>query len=734
MNITHPPSPRQRKRRVTPLRVAAGVALLLAAALAAAEFSGWTFLRVPLERTATSALGVPVLIDAPFRARLLWRPSIETARLQVDAGGGLPDQTAPLVAATRLRVAWRWGDMVRWQLGGPLRLAALTLDEADVSLLRNAAGAATWQLGDAKPEDPAKKDEKTALPMIDELRLTQGRVDFQDEVTKSVMKATVRGGESSRPAKGPKDQADAKPAADGYKIALDGRLRALPVHLRIQLSSALGLLQDDSHVDVAPVLFKVDGEVGSATLGWDGSVSSLAGAQRLTGDLQVKGGSLATLGEPVGVTLPTTPPFDLAGHLEHDNGLWRFKVSRANAGRSHLGGEFQFNTRQAPPLLSGRLTGSRLALADLAPAVGAEGPKRPAAGSEGPQRVLPSRQFDLPSLNAMNADVQVAIEELDLNTDALEPLQGLRGHVELRDGALKIQGLHAEVAGGVVTGQTALQTKDTAADWSANLKFAHLEMARWLGSANRPTPASAPTRTGKTSDSENDAGTQSPAKPAKAAAPRAYLTGALNGDLQLTGSGRSTAEILASLDGRIALRLQNGTLSHLVTEALGLDVAQLLGVGVRGDESLPLRCARFDLRVAKGVATPRYAVIDNADSTLRIKGQVDLAKENLALVAAIQPKDFSLVTLRTPLAVTGTFSKPEVKLERGRLAGKLLAAAALSTISGPAGLLAFIDPGEKPSQDPCTESAAQAAASGPETPEPAAPAKPASGPTFEESR
>ena len=66
--------------------------------------------------------------------------------------------------------------------------------------------------------------------------------------------------------------------------------------------------------------------------------------------------------------------------------------------------------------------------------------------------------------------------------------------------------------------------------------------------------------------------------------------------------------------------LRQGTLSHLATGALGLDVAQALGVMIRGDRRLPLSCARLDLVAKDGVLQTRRALLDNADTVLKDLG------------------------------------------------------------------------------------------------------------------
>jgi uncharacterized protein involved in outer membrane biogenesis len=185
----------------------------------------------------------------------------------------------------------------------------------------------------------------------------------------------------------------------------------------------------------------------------------------------------------------------------------------------------------------------------------------------------------------------------------------------------------------------------------------------------------------------------------------AYLTGELIARLKAGGSGRSTAEILASLDGQAQLRLRNGTVSHLAVEAVGLDAAQALGVVVRGDRALPMNCAVVALQLHKGVLTSQRAVVDTSDSTLNGAGHIDLNDETLALRLTVKPKDFSLFSLRSPVTITGTLAQPVVGVEGQALAGRALAAAALAVVAPPAALLAFLDFGDAAATDPCVRAA-----------------------------
>lgn len=680
-----------------------GTALVVVAGLGIGESMGWSFLRKPLERAITTALHTPAVITEPFRAHLLWRPSLQVGQLQLgpqgdkDAEGtqaSAESAAGPWLDIDALRLEWRWRDLARWRWAhAPLRLRALHMDRLDAHLMRTADGKANWT--PERTTEQAKDNTPATLPVIDSLRIRGGLIDYRDEVLNTTLHVVLQGSEGSAEKR--------KTGGDegGYEIGITGRVRALPLSLRATLSSAVAVFQDGERTGAVPAAFHVEGRAGAAQVDLNGSVTSVSSGGSLDAELRIRGESLGTLGAPLSVTLPTTPPFDLDGQIAYHDGVWRFVPRHANAGHSRLSGDFTFDTRPTPPLLTGRLTGSRLALADLGPTIGTPTSLTPPS-SRPVDRRLPTHEFDLPSLHAMNARVQVNIDELDLGTSLLAPLRNLQGRVELQDGTLHLNALKAVVAGGTFSGHTSLATRDDAAHWATELRFAHMDMAAWLGSANRP--AAARPRSQATSSAARLQRERAEARSAPTGQPvQAYVTGALDGEVKLTGQGRSTAEILGSLDGQVRLNLSEGTLSHLATEVAGLDLAQLIGVGLRGDESLPLHCAKVEMNVRHGVATPRYAVIDNADSTLRVTGQVDLAHEKLALVTSVHPKDFSPMSLRTPLIISGTFAAPKVTLERGRLAGKLLAATVLSAISGPVGLLALADPGDREQRDPCSE-------------------------------
>lgn len=643
----------------------AGALMLLLLVLAVGEATGWPVLRGVLQRAAQGAAGVPVTMQGSFRARLFWRPGIEAGQLRIGAGGGLP--LPHLLDGRQVSITWHWGDVWRWWRGAPMRLETLAAGALDLQLVRTADGRASWQLGRRETPQPAR-EAGDDLPRIGTFTLANGRLHVDDAPLATRLDVSVEGSESA-----------AAPGGSGYRLAAEGRWRGLPVKLQARTGGALPLLSDRAGDAQAPSLaLHVQGQVGAVQVSFDGQAAALVGSPRLDGALTLAAPSLASLGEAGALTLPQTPPVQLRARIRHDTGLWQLDGAQAAIGRSRLGGDFRYDGNTTPPRLTGTLQGTRLLLADLGPSIGTPPPaatpqararakaRAQAAAPAPTRRVLPQRRFDLPSLKAMDADVQAAIDELDFGTEGLAPLHGLRTRVLLREGVLDLQDLQAQTAAGRISGSSRLDGEARPARWSARLRLSDVDVARWLVAARR------------------------------------YLTGRLEADLDLAGSGRSTAEILATLDGRALVMVRDGTVSHLVTELIGLDVAQALGVALRGDQRLPMRCARFDLAVADGVVTPRQAVVDNRDSTLQIGGSVDLGDESLALALRARPKDFSPLSLRSPVTLTGTLGAPRFGIEGGKVAGRVLGAVVLGAVVAPvAALLPLVDPGSGDTADPC---------------------------------
>ena len=122
-----------------------------------------------------------------------------------------------------------------------------------------------------------------------------------------------------------------------------------------------------------------------------------------------------------------------------------------------------------------------------------------------------------------------------------------------------------------------------------------------------------------------------------------------------------------------------------------------------------MRCARLELKAKDGLVKIERAVLDNRDSTIRVAGIINLQDEKLALKAQSRPKDFSPLSLNTPVTVGGTLGAPAVGIDGKRLGAKVLGAAVLAAVAAPlAAVLPFIEfPKEAEQGDVCAVDSAR---------------------------
>jgi uncharacterized protein involved in outer membrane biogenesis len=687
------------------------------------EAAGWPFLVSPVQHWLSSTLDRRVSFgdDEGHRVRIGLIGSIRIEASQIEIGAPAWSQAPHMLLARDAKLKLGYLDLWRAWRGQPLHIAELEAGELDGALERLADGRASWQFGKKKTTDDSEKP--SALPSFGALRVGDGHLVYNDAILPAAVDArfalsdgsgpgaegpaggssassassargssatsfgaaasadapgiVVRAGRAASSASAVAEPVSLAPGESGLRLNATGQYRKLPVLVDLRTAGVLGLFAEGKEAHAQPL--RLLASVGRAELSFEGSTTDPLHFAGLQGHFSVSGPSLAAVGDPLGVTLPTTPAFKTHGSLMKDGKVWKAVFDDASIGSSHLNGAFVYDQNRKVPLLSGRLGGSSLVLADLGPAVGTQTGStdvqvnaKTAAGD----RVIPDKRFDLPSLRAMDANVVVDIGMFDPGTTIIEPLRPVRGHILLADGVLTIADFEGTTAEGRLLGYVQLDGRGTEALWTADMRALGINLAQWLRlKRDKDLPP--------------------------------YVSGKLDALVKVKGAGRSTAEILASLEGDIRIHLRDAAVSHVAIEAAGLDIAQALGVIVKGDDALPILCNVADLDVVKGVAQPKVFVLNTKDSTVWIDGTVSLKTEAMDLRAVVSPKDFSPLTLRTPIHVKGMLGKPTVSLEVGKLAGKAGASALLALLNPLAAIIPFVDPGAKDAAkaaaDQCTK-------------------------------
>jgi hypothetical protein len=110
-----------------------------------------------------------------------------------------------------------------------------------------------------------------------------------------------------------------------------------------------------------------------------------------------------------------------------------------------------------------------------------------------------------------------------------------------------------------------------------------------------------------------------------------------------------------------------------------------------GDKNVPIQCMVSDFQAEKGDLRIKTMVLDTGHEKITGSGNINLRDETLNLTLQANPKDTSLVTLRGPILITGTFKQPSVTPQLKGPAARGAAAVALGLVGGPlAALVPFI--------------------------------------------
>lgn len=644
------------------------------------EIAGWPFLREPLEQRLTQQLQREVRLQGRFRVNLLGavRVRAESLVIAAPAWESSEDTAAPFVQARDARLVLPYASVLG-QLrrnGEPLRVHLLEVGDIDARLHRRADGRANWHFPRRKAP-PGAADDGSAAPEFRHLVVHKGTLRLDDAPSRLALRAMVRTREGT-----------ARDAA-GLFVRARGSYRDQAFTAEARSPGILPMVATRGRS--APAALSFSARLGHAgqrdsEFRFRGQARDLLRFEGLAGDFRMAGPSLAATGRVLHLTLPSTGAFFMQGRISKTGEEWDADITRFEVGRTRLAGRFRLDGAIAPPRLAGELRGAQLVLADLAPAFGASPPPAGDAADAGEAtgRLLPQRDFDIPALHRMDADVDIRLDRVDLGGNRLEPMQPLQARLTLQRGVLRLDDLQARTARGELRGHLALDARSDTPQWAGDLRWSGIDLARWVRQRNR--------------FARDD---EEPGAPD-------FITGELAGQARVTGRGHSTAAMLGSLDGQIDLWVRQGTVSQLLLEAIGLDLAESLGLVIRGDRNLPLRCAALSLKADDGILTTRAGIVDTSDTLLLLNGHVSLADETFRLQLEARPHDRSLLSLRAPIRLRGSFAAPRLRPDLQKVGSKAVLATVLGSLLAPlAALVPLVDTGEPAQGEGCAATLAR---------------------------
>ncbi|WP_420473518.1 AsmA family protein [Noviherbaspirillum sp. ST9] len=414
-------------------------------------------------------------------------------------------------------------------------------------------------------------------------------------------------------------------------------------------------------------------KVGETTITADGRLTDPAHPSALDLKLKILGASMADLFPISGLVLPETPKFSTEGRVvasfKPDDIRVRYEKFQGKVGDSDIGGTLEYLHRKPRPFLGGEVVSNQLRLTDLRALVGSdeEANKDDEKAKIPPGKVLPVSPFKTDRWGKM--DVKVKFTGKKIIRDAALPIDNLHTNVTMDNGVLSLAPLNFGIAGGRLTTELNINGRDNPAKARMKMSARGLRLKELFP---------------------------------KAESMQASI-GEVNGDAELSAAGNSIAALLASANGEVKSLISQGSVSKFILEAAGLNIASAVAAKLFGDRQVQLNCMAADFGVKNGVMQTRLFVIDTKDATITADGNISFAEEKLNLTIHPESKGVRIISLRSPLYVSGTFKEPDFGVDKGVVAAKAAAATVLGVAAAPAAaLLALINPG--PAEDsPCVD-------------------------------
>jgi len=620
------------------------LAVLILAVVLLVIFFDWNWLRHPIERYVTEKTGRVLSIKGNLDVKLGWPES----RIQVeDISFANPSwaQQPLMFSIKRVDGGVHMPQLFERQFW----LSTIKLTQPQIFLEQSVDGRKNWLLD-------RKQTDENSQAKIDRIVLDNGHLSYLDPARKTRIQAAL----STR------QTVSQGGASADIVFNAQGEYQGLP----LTASGSGGTVLALSDV-TTPYPLDIKATLGHTQLQAAGTVTSLTRFSAVDLNMRLKGQSLDQLYPLIGIALPRTPVYSTHGHLLHHAKQWRYEKFAGRIGKSNVAGNIQIDSGGKRPFLSGDLNFKLLDLADLGSPIGVskqpasktaaaaqmQTPARAQPGAASKGDVLPNLPFRTERWKSVDADVKIQADRIQ-RAKAL-PIEDLATRVRMNDSVLTLDPLKFGVAGGTLAGAITLNGQHDPIQAKMNIHARKLLLNRLF-----PT-----IKLSKTS------------------------IGQINGDFDLRGTGSAVSQMLASADGKVVLLVDGGEISKLMLETIGLHIWEILQLKITGDKVVKLNCAVADFDVKKGVMQTRILMLDTHITTITGSGDINLAQETLNLDLVPHTKVMSPLALRSPIYIRGKFGKPDISIDKTKLALRSAGAIALGAINPFLAIIPLVDTG-----------------------------------------
>ncbi len=602
----------------------------------------WNDARGFVARRASAALNREVAIDGDLRVHLgnPIRIHVEGLRVANAQWAQERGEDKDMVAIQALDATLRLWPLLR----GDWELPELKFQGPKLILEKNDKGEANWNFGPPNAEkavakEAATPDDRGDIPVIERLVIADGRIRYRDPTSDIDIDNTIN------TATGGNDD-------DTVQLNGKGSFAGKPFTLAAEGGSLLYLRDDPK-----PYPMKIDAAVGKTKGRIEGSVAEPVKMEGIDLSVALSGNDLAEIFPILGIPTPKTRPYSISGHLSREGGLWAFRGMNGKVGESDLSGDLSVDTNGEKPMVKADLTSNRLAAQDLAGLVGASPRGSDDYPTRGNNRVIPATPINVEKLRNTDMDVRLRGKRVEA---PFAPLQDLDMRVKLNNGDLHFDPLSLGIGGGRIAGTVQVDGSRKVPALRTNLDIRAMKLSSFF--------------------SETSFAGQ--------------IGGTVAGRIQLAGTGKTVADLLATSDGKVGVSVDGGRITSLAVKGLKTNILETLGVVISGSEPMPFNCLVGNLSVEKGIARAEALVLDTPETLVTGKGTISLRNEALDLRIVGDSKSPQVFATHVPVLVGGTLGNPDIGVDPTESAARGAAAVALGVLLTPlASVLPFLDPG-----------------------------------------
>ncbi|UCG13124.1 MAG: AsmA family protein [Deltaproteobacteria bacterium] len=643
------------------------VALLVTVYLILSSYD-YNKLKPHIVRAAKDATGRELRLGGDIDLKIGFSPAlvVEDVTFQNAPWGSRPE----MAKVNRFEVQVELFPLMR----GDIEVKRFVLVEPDILIETDKSGRTNLEFkpGEQKgKKEPVQKEvaEPIKLPTVKlrQISMEKGRLTYKDGKSGETY---VVLGQSLR--------ASAKELDGPLQVDLKGAYKENPFRLAGTLGPLDGLTQPDKQWPLNLTL-----DVGGATVSLDGKIMDVTAPKGIDLAVDAKGRSIPELAGLAGITgLPDIGPFEITLKVS-DPAPKAYKISdlKVTFGKSDLGGSAEINLAHKTPKVRANLSSKNLDLRPILANGNEEGKSQESAGqaSGRSDRVFSNDPLPFDSLKQLDARVKfqgdrVVLPQMILNNLSFE--------LVMENGRLKTEPVKATIGGADMRGRLELRPRGKRASLATAVQTEKLDLDRMLkelGFSN-------------------------------------IVEGKLNVNVELDGRGRSIAELMAGLNGKIVIMMGEGKLNNKYVSLLGGDLTsgvwQVLNPLKGKREYTIANCFVCRLDIKKGIADTTALVFDTSTTSVVGDGYVDLGTEKINLSLDLFPKEgvgtsgvgkvsVSLSELAKPFKLGGTLARPSLAVDPMKSAVTLGKAFGGTALFGPAGVAAVLVQGGSSGENAC---------------------------------